>query len=49
MQTIATELVKIINQHLPALQAIPENIFSHKPSPAQWSKKEITLNCIQPG
>jgi hypothetical protein len=35
------ELNAIIDQHLSALQFIPEGKFQHKPSPTKWSKKEI--------
>jgi hypothetical protein len=41
MQTTAASLEKIINQHFPALREIPEPVFSAKPNPAKWSKKEI--------
>jgi DinB superfamily len=41
MQTTASRLEIIIDLHLPALQLIPESVFSFKPSPAKWSRKEI--------
>ena len=41
MQTIAAELESIINQHMKALQEIPEDKMTFKPSPSKWSKKEI--------
>ena len=40
-EVIAVELDRIIDQHLSALQFIPEETFRHKPSPNKWSKKEI--------
>jgi hypothetical protein len=41
MQNTASRLETIIDQHLPALREIPESIFSLKPSPVKWSRKEI--------
>jgi hypothetical protein len=41
MQNIAFRLENIINEHIPALREIPDDIFSLKPNPAKWSKKEI--------
>src|SRR5215471_411523 len=41
LQSIALKLNAIIDQHLSALQFIPEDKFQHKPSPTKWSKKEI--------
>ncbi|MEI9909341.1 MAG: DinB family protein [Bacteroidota bacterium] len=41
MQSIASELESIIDQHAAALHAIPESKLLFKSSPAKWSKKEI--------
>jgi DinB family protein len=41
LNPIALELNTIIDQHLSALQFIPEEKFRYKPSPEKWSKKEI--------
>ncbi|MFI5185944.1 MAG: DinB family protein [Chitinophagales bacterium] len=41
MRSTATELNNIIDKHLSALQFIPENEYSFKPSVTRWSKKEI--------
>ena len=46
MQSIALQLESIINQHMPALKAIPENEMMDKPSPSKWSKKEILGHVI---
>ncbi len=46
MNQIAAELKDIINRHMAALQAIPEDRFSHKPSAAKWSKKELIGHLI---
>jgi DinB superfamily len=41
MKAIASELNKIIDDHLPSLRSIGQEVFHFKPSPAKWSKKEI--------
>jgi len=41
MKAIANELERLMGSYLPALQHISEPVFSNKPSPAKWSKKEI--------
>ena len=41
MNQTAAELRRIIDRHMMPLQAIPEDRFSYKPSPAKWSKKEL--------
>ena len=41
MQKIASLLETLIDQHTPALHAIPPGKMEYKPSPAKWSKKEI--------
>jgi len=41
LNPIALELNTIIDQHLSALQFIPEEKFRYKPSREKWSKKEI--------
>src|SRR5678810_629405 len=41
MKAIASELNKIIDDHLPSLRSIGQEEFHFKPSPAKWSKKEI--------
>jgi len=46
MQSIALQLESIINQHMPALKAIPESEMMDKPSPSKWSKKEILGHAI---
>jgi len=46
MQSIALQLESIINQHMPALKAIPESEMMDKPSPSKWSKKEILGHTI---
>jgi DinB superfamily len=46
MHSLSTQLESIIDQHLPTLQAMSENEFAFKPSPAKWSKKEILGHLI---
>jgi hypothetical protein len=46
MNSIADELNRIIDKHLPALQSIDESKFNLKPSPIKWSKKEILGHLI---
>lgn len=46
MNQTAAELRRIIDLHMMPLQAIPEARFSHKPSPAKWSKKELIGHLI---
>src|SRR5262250_3072390 len=41
LHSIALDLDGIIDEHLSALQFIPEEKFRYKPSPTKWSKKEI--------
>ena len=41
MQSIALQLKSIIDEHLAALQRVPENEMVYKSSPSKWSKKEI--------
>ncbi|MBL7744384.1 MAG: DinB family protein [Chitinophagaceae bacterium] len=41
MQSIALVLANILDQFTPALQTIPEDKMTFKPSPGKWSKKEI--------
>ena len=41
MQPIAFELEAIIDQHIAALHAMLKDKMAYKPSPFQWSKKEI--------
>jgi|SRR4029078_3119161 len=41
MKALASQLNKIIDDHLPALQSVSADEFHFKPSPAKWSKKEI--------
>lgn len=41
MHLIGSELESVINQHMKALQEIPEDKMTFKPSPSKWSKKEI--------
>lgn len=46
MNSIASELRTIVDKYLPALERVPEEKFSYKPSPAKWSKKEILGHLI---
>jgi hypothetical protein len=46
MNTTADELKAIIDRHMAALQAIPEDQLAFKPSPVKWSKKEIIGHLI---
>lgn len=46
MDSIVVELNGIIDKHLSALQFIPEDKLSFKPSPGKWSKKEILGHLI---
>ena len=41
MQSIVAELNRITDEHLIALEHIPEDRFNFKPSSTKWSKKEI--------
>jgi hypothetical protein len=41
MQSTTARLEAIVEQHAPALYALPEDKMTHKPSPSKWSKKEI--------
>ena len=41
MKSIASELNKIIEDHLSDLRSVSQEEFCFKPSPAKWSKKEI--------
>ncbi|HEX7903813.1 MAG TPA: DinB family protein [Chitinophagaceae bacterium] len=41
MHSIATELENIIDERITALKKTTEDIFSAKPFPEKWSKKEI--------
>jgi len=41
MQTIIENLEATLTDRLPQLLAIPEDVYSAKPNPAKWSKKEI--------
>jgi len=41
MKTLASELNKIIEDHLSALRSVSLEEFHFKPSPAKWSKKQI--------
>jgi hypothetical protein len=46
METIAKYLDAHINQYLPVLKSMDENLLSNKPSPSKWSKKEIIGHLI---
>jgi hypothetical protein len=46
MLTPVIELEAIIDQHLPALQAMLKEKMAYKPSPNKWSKKEILGHLI---
>ena len=46
MQSIAFELEAVIDQHVAALHAMLKEKMSYKPSPTQWSKKEILGHII---
>jgi hypothetical protein len=41
MKAIASELNKIIDDHLASLRSLSREEFHFKPSPTKWSKKEI--------
>src|SRR5688572_27029542 len=41
MNQIAARLEQAINEYLPKLKLLPEQVVSKKPSPNKWSKKEI--------
>jgi len=41
MESIATELEKVIEKYFQSLHSITEDDLSLKPSPVKWSKKEI--------
>jgi hypothetical protein len=41
MKAIASELNKIIEDHLSSLRSVNQEEFHFKPSPTKWSKKEI--------
>jgi hypothetical protein len=41
MKSTVLELQTLIQEWLPALQSVPEDELSFKPSPSKWSKKEI--------
>ena len=46
MKSIAGELETFINQHVTALQTVPEEKMVLKPAPDKWSKKEILGHLI---
>lgn len=46
MKLIAGELETLINQHMAALQAVPEDKMAFKSSPEKWSRKEIIGHLI---
>lgn len=46
MHTIASKLDKLASEYLLQLNSINEEIFSLKPSPVKWSKKEIIGHLI---
>ena len=46
MKSIAGELETFINQHVTALQTLPEEKIALKPAPDKWSKKEILGHLI---
>lgn len=46
MKSIAGELETFINQHVTALQTVPEEKMAFKPAPDKWSKKEIMGHLI---
>jgi DinB superfamily len=41
MEKTIHQLESIIDSYSPQLQSLPEDVWSHKPNPARWSKKEI--------
>jgi len=41
MRAIASDLKNIIDQHISALRALPDQEIKDKPSPTKWSRKEI--------
>lgn len=46
MKQTASQLLQLINQHLPALRKIAEAEYSAKPALNKWSKKEILGHMI---
>jgi hypothetical protein len=46
MSSAATQLERIIDEYLPALQNITEDSFTYKYLPGKWSKKEIMGHLI---
>jgi DinB superfamily len=46
MNSTAEKLKAIIDRHMSALQAIPEEQLLFKPSPVKWSKKELIGHLI---
>ena len=46
MEKAIQQLQSIIDNYTPQLQSLHEDIWSHKPNPAKWSKKEILGHLI---
>lgn len=46
MEQLAAELASIIDKYISGLRALSADRYSHKPSPAKWSKKEILGHLI---
>ena len=46
MEKSLQQLQSIIDSYTPQLQSILEDVWSHKPNPAKWSKKEILGHLI---
>jgi hypothetical protein len=46
MHATADRLDQVLEQHIATLRQLPEAVYSQKPSPAKWSKKEIMGHLI---
>jgi hypothetical protein len=46
MHHLASALSALLNDHFAALESLPEDEMSHKPSSQKWSKKEIIGHLI---
>ena len=46
MESIATELDQLLEQHFSSVSALTEDKVMYKPSPSKWSKKEILGHLI---
>ena len=46
MKNTANELRSIINEYVPKLNALSEEVFGSRPSVQKWSKKEVIGHLI---